>query len=94
MTSASDGKGPANADSVKKWKDKYKLNSSNVVSGTALNPGSSNWSALTGGKGIGTPSFLVVDPRTLTVMKFQQGAGGTLHSFIEQLAKKNSTTSP
>ena len=74
---------PATAAGAKSWRDTYGLNSVYVAPEpgkvSMLPPGMSSF---------GTPMFTVVDPRTMTVILSQQGAGGH-RDKIEALAHKN-----
>ncbi len=66
---------------AKPWKDEYGLEHPHVL-------GDPGYEMLPPGTGsFGTPMFTVVDPRTMTVVHTQQGAGGH-DQKIEQLAKE------
>lgn len=81
------GSGPASPDAAKVWRDQHAFTTVNVVADTSyqlLPPGKNSF---------GTPSFVIVDPRTQTVVKWQEGlvtGPGGHDSIIESLAAKNS----
>jgi hypothetical protein len=82
LVTAADGQSPPNVDGAKVWRDKHKLESVHVVA----DPG---YQLLPPGKqGFGTPSFVIVDPRTQTVVAWREGLGGQ-DGIIEATAKKN-----
>jgi len=82
LVTSTDGQSPPNVEGAKVWRDKFKLESVHVVA----DPG---YQLLPPGKqGFGTPSFVVVDPRTQTVVAWQEGLGGQ-DGIIESTAKKN-----
>lgn len=82
LVTAPDGQSPATTEGAKIWRDKFGLKSVHVVA----DPG---YQLLPSGKSsFGTPSYVIVDPRTHTVVKWQEGFGGQ-DETIEATAKKN-----
>ncbi|MBM4377043.1 MAG: hypothetical protein FJ095_18325 [Deltaproteobacteria bacterium] len=82
LVTAPDGQGKATTEGAKIWRDKFALEHVHVVA----DPG---YQLLPSGKGtFGTPSFVIVDPRTQKVVKWLEGAGAH-DAAIESLAQKN-----
>ncbi len=82
MIDENEAKDPATPEGVKLWKDTYGLEHPSVLADPSiamLPPGSGSF---------GTPMFTVVDPRTMTVVHLQEGAGGHNEKILE-LAEKN-----
>ncbi len=81
-----DGQSAPKPSSAQVWRDKHKFTHVNVVadaSGSLLPPGTTSY---------GTPSFVLVDPRTQQVIMWSQGGvgpEGDIHKVAEALAKKN-----
>ncbi len=81
-----DGVHPPKPSSAQAWRDKHNFKHVTVVadaSGSLLPPGTTSY---------GTPSFVVVDPRTQKVVMWSQGAvgpDGDVHKVAEALAKQN-----
>jgi hypothetical protein len=88
IVSGTNGSGKGTPESARAWMEKFKFTTVNVVADPQyqlIKPGMTS---------IGTPSFIIVDPRTMKVVKWQEGvapdsAPGNQHSVIENLAKKN-----
>lgn len=89
LVSAPDGASPATTEGAKIWREKHGFQNVHVVADPSyqlLPPGKQSF---------GTPSFVVVDPRTQTVVKWQEGLAmgpGGQDETIVAVAKKNAGT--
>lgn len=83
MISNTTGGGMADVNAAKVWRDKHNFKNSWVVAdpGFSLVPPNKT--------SIGTPTFVVVDPRTQTVVDWYEGTFPDPHKVAADLAKKN-----
>lgn len=85
LVTGPDGAGPPTVAGAKEWRDKHNFKTVHVVA----DPG---YQLLPSGKSsFGTPSFVVVDPRTQTVVKWLEGLGAQ-DAVVEATAQKNAAT--
>jgi hypothetical protein len=83
LVTGTDGQSPANVEAAKVWRDKHAFSTVHVMADPGyklLPPGKSSF---------GTPSYVIVDPRTQSVVAWMEGLGGQ-DPVIEATAAKNS----
>lgn len=73
--------GPPTQSGVDTWIQNFGL----TLSSVAADP----YFQMVPGSSVGTPQMTVIDPRTMTVVMLQEGAGGSVHSTLVNLAQQN-----